>query len=340
MQENDMDTELVRLAQAGDQHAFNDLYARHLPYVRGVVSRILRNRQDEVADTAITTMGLAFTRIGQFRGDSGFRTWLCGIAMRQARSLLRSENIRPLHHAGGLEYKNDAGGEYTVDVAVARDDTGFGRVTSTFDLAKIWPQLQAREQVYLELRYIQGIQFCDIATQFGLSEGTIKSTVHRALKKARTLMEEQPKPAPHAKEVFCPYCGALAQWLPDSAVYAGSYGGMVYACLPCKAWVGCHRRTDGQPGSHPLGRLATAELRKLKVRVHGLFDPIWRSAMKKRDWDQKRARGAAYGWLAKELGIDRKHCHVSKFDEEMCRQAIQMMEGYYSRIAAKGEKAS
>ena len=53
------------------------------------------------------------------------------------------------------------------------------------------------------------------------------------------------------EEVFCPYCGAQAEWLPDTAVYRTSYGNMVYVCQPCAAWVGCHKNKNGEPGTRP-----------------------------------------------------------------------------------------
>jgi hypothetical protein len=137
------------------------------------------------------------------------------------------------------------------------------------------------------------------------------------------------------REVWCPYCGAQAEWLPDSAVYASSYGGMVYVCQPCKAWCGCHKRKDGQPGTHPLGRLADAELRRMKIRGHALMDPIWKAAMAKRGWTKKRARGATYRWLAKETGIPEEQMHWGMLGNEDCQKAIAFLEGFYARIAAR-----
>jgi hypothetical protein len=75
--------------------------------------------------------------------------------------------------------------------------------------------------------------------------------------------------------------------------------------------VGCHKGT-----TLPLGRLANAELRKAKMDAHAAFDPMWRNGA--------MSRGRAYGWLAKQLGIDKKRCHIGYFSLEECRRVMEV----------------
>jgi hypothetical protein len=131
------------------------------------------------------------------------------------------------------------------------------------------------------------------------------------------------KTATKAKPVvMCPYCGAQALLVADTEVYQFSYGGMVWLCRPCKAWVGCHKNSKNHI---PLGRLATAELRKLKIAAHARFDPLWRAAMKHRGWSQSHARAKAYSWLAQKMDIPRGECHIGMFDETRVRKAIEIL---------------
>ena len=114
--------------------------------------------------------------------------------------------------------------------------------------------------------------------------------------------------------VVCPYCESESELVRSSEVYAKDYG-WIYLCRPCKAWVGCHGN-----GKKPLGRLANSELRKWKMTAHGAFDHIWKS--------RKMRRGQAYGWLAEQLGIDNKDCHVGMFDVETCKRVVDVCERY------------
>jgi hypothetical protein len=82
-----------------------------------------------------------------------------------------------------------------------------------------------------------------------------------------------------------------------------------YLCRQCRAWVGCHPGT-----SRPLGRLADAELRAAKAAAHLAIDPIWQSG--------EMTRGEAYKWLASQIGIHRRSCHIGEFSLEQCRRTL------------------
>lgn len=106
--------------------------------------------------------------------------------------------------------------------------------------------------------------------------------------------------------------------------------GPVYACIPCDARVGVHRLT-----LKPLGRLADANLRALKIEAHEAFDPLWRdlaNAYPELPVDcipyhiHRIARTRAYEWLAREMGITPERCHIGAFDEAQCRRAVAIIE--------------
>jgi len=61
------------------------------------------------------------------------------------------------------------------------------------------------------------------------------------------------------KEVYCDYCGKPTIYVKDSEIYSRSYGGWVYWCKDCDAYVGTHK--TGKLKGQPLGRLANQELR-------------------------------------------------------------------------------
>ena len=77
------DLELVRRAQAGDVEAFGTLVDRNRRAVFRAALAAVRSPQeaDEVAQDTFVT---AFQKLGHFRGDAAFRTWLLSIAWRKA----------------------------------------------------------------------------------------------------------------------------------------------------------------------------------------------------------------------------------------------------------------
>ena len=77
------DLDLVRLAQAGDVEAFGELVERNRRAVfRAALAAVGSPAEaDDVAQEAFVT---AYRKLGSFRGDSQFRTWLLSITWRKA----------------------------------------------------------------------------------------------------------------------------------------------------------------------------------------------------------------------------------------------------------------
>jgi hypothetical protein len=114
-------------------------------------------------------------------------------------------------------------------------------------------------------------------------------------------------------EVICDYCGEPAKLVTGRSIYPHRpdlYKKKMWLCEPCDAYVGCHR--DGKP----LGRLANAELRQIRMKTHALFDPVWKSG--------RMTRSEAYARLAKKLNIPKKKCHIGMFDVEDCQRVIDL----------------
>jgi len=66
--------------------------------------------------------------------------------------------------------------------------------------------------------------------------------------------------------------------------------------------------------------------------VHQSFDPLWQQKMQQQGGSKADARTAAYQWLAGEMGIKPKHCHIAQFNEAQCEQAIKICQPYSERL--------
>lgn len=77
------DAELIELARNGDRAAFGDLVERYQQVVFRTALAALRSREDaeEVAQDAMVS---AFRKLGSFRGDASFKTWLLTITWNRA----------------------------------------------------------------------------------------------------------------------------------------------------------------------------------------------------------------------------------------------------------------
>ena len=114
--------------------------------------------------------------------------------------------------------------------------------------------------------------------------------------------------------VTCPYCNQAACLVGGDAIYPHRpdlFSLKFWRCAPCDAYVGTHKNYDDH---RPLGRLANAELRGWKQRVHQAFDPLWQ--------DGQMSRSKAYSWAAEALGLPKNLTHIGMFDVETCKRLI------------------
>ena len=84
----DSDTVLVAAAVAGDRDAFAALLERHYDRIHGLAWHVTGSRSD-AEDVAQDVCCALVERIGSFRGEAKFTTWLCGIVYNACRDLKR-----------------------------------------------------------------------------------------------------------------------------------------------------------------------------------------------------------------------------------------------------------
>ena len=129
--------------------------------------------------------------------------------------------------------------------------------------------------------------------------------------------------------VTCPYCLCAAELVDSSAVYRKSYG-LIWLCRPCGAWVGVHKNSRSHA---PLGTLANEELRFARRMAHKAFDPLWEQAVGG-GLSKSEARTRLYAWLAEELGMPAKECHIGMFSLPVCVRVIEICAARRRKEAA------
>jgi RNA polymerase sigma-70 factor (ECF subfamily) len=84
----DPDADAVFAAVAGDRNAFAELLDRHYERIHALAWQLTGSRADadDVAQDVCCTL---VEKIGSFRGEAKFTTWLCGITFNACRDLRR-----------------------------------------------------------------------------------------------------------------------------------------------------------------------------------------------------------------------------------------------------------
>lgn len=131
----------------------------------------------------------------------------------------------------------------------------------------------------------------------------------------------------------CDYCQAPAELVMGNVIYPHRhdlYKKKFWRCKPCGAHVGCHPPGvfTGGRDDKPLGRLANAELRKLKSAAHDAFDPLWK-VPDRGGFYPPMHRSEAYSWLAGSLGLPVEKTHIGMFDEDTCKRVIDLSSALF-----------
>jgi RNA polymerase sigma-70 factor (ECF subfamily) len=172
-------TALAR-ARRGDRDAYEFLVARHT--VAAHRTAALLGAGDDADDVVQESFVKAFNRLGRFRGDSGFRTWLLAIVGNETRNLHRSRKRRDglTLRAAAVSETDDA--PDPVDSAVAADRRR--------RLVEAIESLDGRDRDVVICRYLLDLTEAETAATLALPKGTVKSRTARALVKLRERLGE------------------------------------------------------------------------------------------------------------------------------------------------------
>lgn len=178
---------LVRQAQQGDQAALCTLICRYERRTYHLAYRLMGNHAD-ASDAAQEAFVRVYTRLGNFRGDSAFSTWLFRVVTNTCLDELRRRGR--LRHAsldspltteeGTLPRESCAEGDDPVEMAEQREVQD--AVQRAID------RLPEEYRIVVILRDLRGHTYQEIAVALNSSLGTIKSRLHRARHALRAIL--------------------------------------------------------------------------------------------------------------------------------------------------------
>jgi RNA polymerase sigma-70 factor (ECF subfamily) len=166
----------VSRAQRGDVDAFGELYRAHAGRVFALCVRMSGDRihaQELMQDVFVR----AWERLGSFRGDASFGSWLHRLAVNVVLSGARSDRRREARVtlAEDLAVAEAGGGEWRGAVGAADPGTAI-------DIERAIAALPPGARTAFVLHDVEGFSHAEIAELTGLAEGTIRAQLHRARK--------------------------------------------------------------------------------------------------------------------------------------------------------------
>jgi RNA polymerase sigma-70 factor, ECF subfamily len=180
-------SDLISRAQAGDQAAWEALVRQH-EQAAFRLAYLFLGEAAEAGDVAQEAFIRAFRALGRFDLDRPFRPWLLSITANLARNRRRSLGryfaaVRRL-----------VGASSDPAAAVAAAPAAAPASAQNWLAGTLWDavrRLSSADQEVIYLRYYLGLSEAEMAAALDTAAGTVKSRLHRALARLRTLAERE-----------------------------------------------------------------------------------------------------------------------------------------------------
>ncbi|MFK2932631.1 RNA polymerase sigma factor [Dyella agri] len=174
----DNDTDDVRAAVAGDRHAFQRLYRRHVDRIHGAVYRLAGYDHARAEDLTQEAFVRAWQKLPGFRFESAFGTWLYRLSINVALMEIRARRADPVGYVD--EESLPEQGETPFCAAERKE------------LERAIGKLPPRARAVLVLHDVEGWRHEEIGDELDMAVGTSKAQLHRARQLLRKALGETP----------------------------------------------------------------------------------------------------------------------------------------------------
>src|SRR5438105_10115621 len=176
--------ELISRALNGDQEAFAGLYQAHKNNVYSLCLRMTSNTA-EAEDLTQEAFLQLYSKIGTFRGESAFSTWLHRLSVNVVLMHLRKKSLPVV----SLEETTQVGEEDTPKKDFGAEDLALAGSIDRLQLQRAVDDLPPGYRTIFVLHDVEGYEHNEIATIVGCSIGNSKSQLHKARMKLRDLLK-------------------------------------------------------------------------------------------------------------------------------------------------------
>jgi RNA polymerase sigma-70 factor, ECF subfamily len=179
------DLELAKVAAGGNMVAFEEIYKRHHRRVYSICLRMLQNAS-EAEDLTQDVFIQLYRKIGSFRGDSAFTTWLHRMTVNQVLMHFRKRTVK--------YEKVTEEGETPDQVVAGSVNPEKMQIVDKIALESAIAQLPDGYKNVFVLHDVEGYEHEEVARILGCSVGTSKSQLHKARLKLQKLLKKKANP--------------------------------------------------------------------------------------------------------------------------------------------------
>ncbi len=174
--QTDIHKDLIELSKEGDHLAQYRLYQLYARAMFNVAMRLMRNRES-AEDMLQESFTDAFNRLGSFRFESGFGSWLKRIVVNNCLNEIKRRKAN-------LQFVEDI----QVYEAKEEDDAGYKPWLSVDNVKSAMENLPDGSRMIFSLYLLEGYDHREIAQILNISESNSKSQYMRARLKVKEIL--------------------------------------------------------------------------------------------------------------------------------------------------------
>lgn len=178
------EAEAIERAKQGDAEAFRVLYDKHKRRVYSLCLRMTANTA-EAEDLAQEAFLQLYRKIGTFRGESAFSTWLHRLAVNVVLMHLRKKSLLVV----SLEESTQTQEDDSPKKDFGTEDISLAGSIDRLQLQRAVNDLPPGYKTIFVLHDVEGYEHNEIANLVGCSVGNSKSQLHKARLKLRDLLK-------------------------------------------------------------------------------------------------------------------------------------------------------
>jgi RNA polymerase sigma-70 factor (ECF subfamily) len=172
----------AQITGSGRTQPFEEIFQLHHRRVYSLCLRMIGNSA-EAEDLTQDVFVQVFRKLGSFRGESAFTTWLHRLTVNQVLMHFRKNHVRKEQLTGD--------GEMPVDIMIDRNRLNRSPVLDRVALDEAIGRLPRGYRIVFVLHDVEGLDHNEIAPLLGCSIGTSKSQLHRARMRMRVLLRQR-----------------------------------------------------------------------------------------------------------------------------------------------------
>jgi len=181
-------TEILDSAVSGDTVALDHVLRMIRPHVERQLLRYPVSDEDR-RDLLQTTLMQIVRRLGSFRAESSFSTWLFRVTANEALMLMRSRRRHRARVVEGLDWEELATLPSMNDNEVTQVDVGVEHRERDARVRVALKELPADYRDVVVAHYHLDLGLQEIADKLAITESAVRSRLHRARTRLRSLLE-------------------------------------------------------------------------------------------------------------------------------------------------------